>query len=71
VAEDTVSTTARAQENLGYTVWGIKIEGGLVDQTGETRCFTYDHGHYKVTNSQAKDARDVVDDLKSRLMLVF
>jgi len=69
VEEDEVTSKIReagcGEFMLRDTSWVVTVEGGLVDQTGETRCVIYTVGHIKVKNEPVKSVSDVVNALRA------
>jgi len=68
--DDRVESEVRKQFNLQETGWAIKVDNGVVDATGETRCVTYITGHVKITNSQINDVADAIKSLRHEGLLV-
>ena len=68
IEEDEVTSKIKeagcGEFTLRDTSWAVTVEGGLVDQTGETRCVTYTTGHIQVKNEPVKSVSDVVNALR-------
>ena len=64
VKDEEVSEEMRGQFKLQETGWTVVIKDDTVDQTGESRCVTFENGHSKITNGQIKGVSDFVKLLR-------
>jgi len=71
VVEAEVREERRGQFKLRETGWTVTTKGGAVDQTGETRCVTFENGHAKITNGQVKGVSDAVKILRDEGVLAM
>jgi len=58
------------QVKFEVTGWTVKVENGMVDTTGETRCVSYRTGHVKFIDSRITNVSEVVRVLREEGTLV-